>query len=461
MTDPRVATPPTPGRPTYGPAVARVAAALGRPFMPWQRLVSDVAGEVDPDSGRMAYSVVVLSVPRRAGKTVLALATGLQRIRLTALGRAWYTSQTGMAAGEQFRNGFTPLVLASPLAPAYSVRRVAGSQAFVERAGGGSFGAFPPIEHALHGQDCDVAQIDEAWSFTMPAGRAVEAAVGPAQATRRLRQTWVISAGGTPDSVWWDDWLARAEEHTQAGGRHGIALFDWGAPAGADAADPATWWAAHPALGHTIEPVVLAEDLSTFGVDYFERHILNRWARPSANKVTAVDGAAWSAAVDVDARLGDSVTYAYDVAPDRSTAAIAAVCDYRGGVLVTILAHRRGTGWLVKELDNVDGTIVADSLAGAPTAALLSHEGQAVTLLGASDMARATGAFVDAVNDHRLYHHAQAPLDDALAGVVRRPLGDVYVWSRARSDVDVSPLVAATLAVYQHTVAPAVAADIR
>ncbi len=38
-------------RPTDGAIVARTAEMLGKPLLPWQRYVADVAGEIDPATG--------------------------------------------------------------------------------------------------------------------------------------------------------------------------------------------------------------------------------------------------------------------------------------------------------------------------------------------------------------------------------------------------------------------------
>src|SRR6516225_1206722 len=55
-------------RPTLGPGVAKLAEVIGRPFMPWQRYVADVALELD-DDGRFVYRQVVVTIPRHSGKT--------------------------------------------------------------------------------------------------------------------------------------------------------------------------------------------------------------------------------------------------------------------------------------------------------------------------------------------------------------------------------------------------------
>jgi hypothetical protein len=420
--------------------------------MPWQRLVADVAGELDPDTGRLAYGTVVVSVPRRGGKSILTLATSLQRVALVELGRAWYTAQTGTDASTTFRDAWEPIVARSPLAKAYKVRLSNGSQSFTDRHSGGMLSIFAPTESAVHGQDVDLATIDEAWAFTVPQGEAVESAVRPAMATRPYPQLWIVSAGGTLESTYWDQHLVRAEEHAAGGGRHGVALFDWGAGPDDDPADPATWAAAHPAVGHSIDVGFLAQERVAVGPAEFDRAYLNRWSRPSSLGTSGViDPAAWSAAADVAADLRPPVVVGFDVAPDRSSAAVAAASiDAAGRVVVTVVDHRPGVGWLAGRITDVPAAVlvIGDSLGGAATGAALAVYGQAVELVSASDLARACGVFVDAVHDGRLAHHAQAPLDDALAGAARRWFGDAWAWSRLRSDVDITPLVAATMAVY-------------
>src|SRR5262245_7346570 len=99
--EPRWATPRSPQRRTLGPQVAAVAARLGTPLMPWQRLVADVGLELLED-GRPAYREVIVPVPRQSGKTSLILAVEVQRAVgwAPAFGpqRLVYSAQTGADA---------------------------------------------------------------------------------------------------------------------------------------------------------------------------------------------------------------------------------------------------------------------------------------------------------------------------------------------------------------------------
>src|SRR4029077_2149849 len=92
--------------------------------------------------------------------------------------------------------------------------------------------------------------------------------------------------------------------------------------------------------------------------------------------------------------------------------------------------------------------VVADSLVAASIIGELNRAQVVVDPLGASDHAKACGTVVDLLAPRRLSPRAEAVLDDAVLGAARRPLGDAWLWSRSRSGVDISPLVAVTLAAY-------------
>jgi hypothetical protein len=81
----------------------------------------------------------------------------------------------------------------------------------------------------------------------------------------------------------------------------------------------------------------------------------------------------------------------------------------------------------------------------------------------ARDAAAACGALYDAVvrppdapSDWAptLRHIPHPALSAALAGAGKRPLGDAWAWDRRGTSVDISPLVAATLARWAYTTRP-------
>ena len=59
---------------------------------------------------------------------------------------------------------------------------------------------------------------------------------------------------------------------------------------------------------------------------------------------------------------------------------------------------------------------------------------------------RACGIFYDSVVEGTLRHLNDTLLSAALAAAERRSVGDSWLWSRAATGADISPLVAVTLA---------------
>ena len=391
-------------------------------------------------------------MPRRAGKSTLTLAANLDRMDLVADARCWYTAHTREVAAKLYRDEWVPML--DPLTRLYRLRKSQGSEGVHKRRGSSRLQLFAPNAGALHSTNADTVTVDEAWAFDADTGEAVEAGIRPAQLTRPWRQTWIVSAGGTLESTWWDRWLIAGEQATP-----GVALFDFGADPtapGYDPSDPTVWAASHPTAGTAFPLEVLAHEWNTRRSDAdFERAYLNVWPRPSqaAAAGAGLDPQAWSSAAHPDVLARPVVAIAVDVAADRSRAAIAIAARSGDELVVEVVDARPGIGWIIGTVRDTrrqfpGAVVVADSLVAASIIGELNRAQVVVDPYGASDHAKACGTFVDLLAAGRLSHRAQAVLDDAVAGAARRPLGDAWLWSRSRSGVDISPLVAVTLAAY-------------
>jgi hypothetical protein len=93
----------------------------------------------------------------------------------------------------------------------------------------------------------------------------------------------------------------------------------------------------------------------------------------------------------------------------------------------------------------IDPVGAAGSLVGE-----LRALGVTVTEISTRQMVTGCGRFFDTVKTQQLRHIDQTPLTAAVAGAKRRALGDAWAWHRRDTTVDVSPLVAATLALFGH-----------
>ena len=150
-----------------------------------------------------------------------------------------------------------------------------------------------------------------------------------------------------------------------------------------------------------------------------------------------------------------SPVFSIEVAPDRSSAAIA-VAGMRpdGFIGLQVVEHREDTGWIAaraREIDNrwkpvawiidkrtVTGTVIAD----------LERAGFKLEFMQANHVAQASGQTFDAFRDDVVRHYNQSALKAALAAVDKRKLSDTWAFDRLNSAVDQSPLMAVAEALW-------------
>lgn len=463
---PRWSTPRDHSRQTYGGKVGQVAEALGTPLMPWQQNVADVALEVDPATGRLAYRTVVLTVPRQQGKTLLLLAVWLQR----ALGfggrqRIAWTMQSASDAAKKWKDEHVPVLLASPLSSAVkSVRHANGSEA-VFFANGSSQVLLSSKATSGHGQSLDLGVVDEA--FAQPDNR-LEQAIVPAMRTRPEPQFWIVSTAGTAEATWFHGWVDAGRSMVERGQRSSLAFFEWSAGDDDDPADPATWWRCMPALGVTMAESVIRDEFDKAlaqpdGLSGFRRASLNQ--RTQTRRDPVFSDEVWAAAqLDQVEPDRSRVAFGVEVAEDRSHTSIVVAAGLGDATVVQLLDRRPGTGWVAERLASLmshrpvgvafDPSGPAGSL--APTIDAVCAPRCVVTRATGAEQAKACGAFADGLAELRVRVLSDGVFDAALASAMKRPLGDgAWAWGRRSSTADISPLVAATLAVWARSAAPA------
>jgi len=78
----------------------------------------------------------------------------------------------------------------------------------------------------------------------------------------------------------------------------------------------------------------------------------------------------------------------------------------------------------------------------------LRAEGIQVTVTGSRHMRQACGLFYDSAFSGKLRHLNQVGLNVAVSAVRKRKLEGGFAWQRKDPDADITPVVAATLALY-------------
>lgn len=243
-----------------------------------------------------------------------------------------------------------------------------------------------------------------------------------------------------------------------------IAWFEWAA-GGLDQPDlgllpqgfiddPDRWVEANPALGVRINEDAIRDEIGdmdprTFAV---ERLGVGDWPDTSVDGSAVFDLTRWRALVDAESVVVGRLVFAFDVTPDRSAASICAAGVRGDGLIhVEVVDSHPGTGWVAPRLAelrrrNRPAAVVCD---GASPAASLAAGINGTLEVGAPEYVRACGVIFDLVAEAGVRHLGQPELEAAIRGAARRPLTDAWAWSRKSSTIDITPLVAATLAVWR------------
>jgi hypothetical protein len=448
---PIYATPRRHDRPTNGARVARVSKLLGTPFMPWQGDAADVFGEmVETPAGLWvpAYREAIVTVMRQEGKTTFVLAEEIDRaLNYGEPQRIAYTAQTGLDARKKLLEDQVPLIARSKLAPIIDeanggkIRRKNGEEG-LNFVGGSILDVISSGEAAGHGRTLDLGIIDEAFDDT---DDRREQAMVPAMATRRLAQLIVASTMGTDKSTYLNRKVDAGRDAALAADPNSrIAYIEYAVPLEEDIDDARIWAKYMPAYGITIDESVVRHARQTMSEGEFRRAFCNQ-RTASDERVIPID--VW-AAVQHDVTPDGKVMFAIDANPERTSASIG-VSDAEGRC--ELVAHERGTGWLVNHaaaLARKWGAKVAYDPAGpaAVFAEDLEREGVRTVKVGGRDFANACAFFFDGCVDKTLQIRPHQALNDAVAAAARRVSGDTWTWGRRDLAVDISPIVAVTIA---------------
>jgi hypothetical protein len=291
----------------------------------------------------------------------------------------------------------------------------------------------------------------------------------PTQATRDGAQVWKVSTAGDVTSTWWLGAVETGRAAVLADRRDGVAYFDWSCPDGLDPVDPTSWPAYHPAYGRTIGAPAMSAALAMLGPDEFARAYGNRWTSTVARVIPL---GAWRAAAapDLDLPAVGDVAVGFDVAVDRSDAALVFAWRQADGTAALEVADcRPGVGWLPDRLDELvdrwrPRAIGYDEAGPAlDVADVLGRRGVDLAGTKAREYAAACSGLLDALvaDPPAVQIRPHPALDAAAAAAARRTLGDAWAWARRLSTVSISTLTAATVALWSYDHAPADVGDFR
>lgn len=442
--------------------MALTARALDWAFMPWQRLVLDTATEVDQVTGEWAYPLVVLTVQRQAGKTVLVGANSVHRCLSRVDAECWYTAQRRQNARDNFMKLVRRIRRSPVLAPPFAkIRESNGSEAITFPTGS-SYGLFAPTDEALHGTANALVNVDEAWTFDEVRGDQLQQAIMPTFTTVD-GQLWIFSAAGNADSTWLNTLMDTGRLAADAGSTTGMAYFELGIGDDVDPTDLAAVQAAHPANGYTLRPGALAAAAAAMKPEEFARAYGNR--RTAGVGGGAIPALVWARAADTLTPLPEpgGLALGFDVGRDGEDAAIVAAWRDKAGVAhVEVADLRPGTTWLVPRLAElcerhrpraIRYDRLGPAVAAGDAARLSGVDADPVTF---DDLTAACPALLAGLAALTVRHRPHPGLDAAVAAAGRRDVADRWVWGRRAANATIAALVAATVAVWAYDHSPPV-----
>lgn len=431
-----------------GPDVSELCAQVGLFLDPWQQLCLEY-GLAERGDGRWAAFEVGVGVARQNGKGELLMAREIGGLFLLDEQLILHTAHQFNTAAEAFIRIVTLIENCDMLRRRVKIIRKGAGQESIELIGGARLRFLARSAASGRGFTGDLVILDEAQILDEAPMRAIL----PTLSAVPNPQVWYTGTAGNPQSTQ----LAAVRRRGMAGGDPSLVYMEWSVDEESyDPADVDDWAKANPALGIRITEDYVARERSALSAEGFAAERLGVGDWPSEGETGVIPLEVWRGCADPRGdRPVDPVCFAIDVNVERSAAAVAVAGRRADGLVAVELAdHRSGLEWLVARVVELDSTwhpvgVVVD--VGGPAATFvreLEDAGVTVIPIKFSEVAQAAEGLYDAVIAGTLRHMADGRLDAAVAGAKAKTYGDAWAWARRTSAVDVSPLVAASFALW-------------
>ena len=453
---------------SLGPDAVAFAGRVGIPLDEHQALILDSMLGVRAD-GSWASTENAIIEPRQNGKSSCLLVRCLFGLFELGERHILYSGHMWGAVNEMFLFA-ADVVKSSPELEARGVKiRYSASDLGFTLATGARLRFVTRSRQASRGAAGDLIVFDEAGWLDEATHSALLPTLSARSASGKVQ---VFYAGSAVDQLRHPDGvtLSRIRRRGFAGEDKRLAYAEWSAAVLDDeglevapdrvpdevAADPAVQRSANPAIPGRISLEHVAWELAALDRRSFavERLGVGDWPDPDTVDAGPIDLEVWARLEDASSRIVGPICVGFDVSPERKTSVAVAGLRDDGLVQVEISDFRLSLSELVDRVDQLSGDrdpwkIVADPFGVASNVTgQLEERGVDVHRVTGGEHAEAVGLFLDEVNEETLRHLGSGELLDAIRGAKLRNVGDAVLWSRRSAAVDVSPLVAASLAVW-------------
>lgn len=309
---------------------------------------------------------------------------------------------------------------------------------------------------AGRGFSCDLLVLDEA----MFLGEEELGAILPTLRARPNPQIWYTGSAVDQD-VHKQGFVFTRLRLDAIEGKPDLAYFEWSLPYDHPDEIPEdefdseeSMWRSNPAYGELIHREHFLMELEALDrrTAAVELYGVGDYPDPNDSSERPFSPEQWIELTDRHSQIASGITIAFDVSPERRTSIAVAGKRADGLFHVEVIEKLPGTGWLPNKLYDLwsrhsPSAIVCDKMGpGASVLGALDEMGIPIVAYDAAEHAQACGRLVDAVNEKTLRHLGSLDMLNAIRAAKTRPLGDRWAWTRKTSSADISPLVAATLA---------------
>lgn len=439
--EPRLHSVP-PAAVSAGDEAIEIARRAGLVLDPWQQLV--LRGALGESAGKHAAFEVCVVVPRQNGKGSILEALELWALFFPEPGAPppliLHSAHEFKTSAEHFRRMRDLIELNPHLKKQVRIIRTAAGSEAIELHSGARLRFVTRTGGSGRGFSADMIVIDEAYNLTADS----MAAVLPTMSARPNPQVWYTSSAGMVGS----EQLARLRERGSKSGDPRLAYFEWSAPDDANLDDRQAWRQANPALGIRIPESFVESERLALPDEQFARERLGIWPTV-AKRDAAVDLALWNTLIAPAPPWGSQIAFSLDIAPDHSTATIAAAwVTAEGPIWVQLADHRPGVEWVPDRcaalLAKYDGKLLVEQT-GTAAFLLPRLEADGVPRRFFADACSTLDA---AVQSRTLRHGNQPELNAALSVARWSTSGEAGQRVLSRKNSQVSPVVAVALALH-------------
>lgn len=458
-------TPPSVVTTAAGDEAIELAALAGLHLDEWQQF--DLRQAMAEDArGKWAAFEVGLVVSRQNGKGSILEARELAGLFLLGERLLIHSAHLFDTAMEHFRR-VLELIESTPEFDS-RVKRVSRSHGDegIELKSGQRLRFKTRTKSGGRGLSGDFVALDEA----MILDDTAVGALMPTMAAKSVKgnpQIWYTASAGNPESFV----LARIRRRALAGGDPALCYMEhsvdeglYNADPDAVSVDPEQIAIANPTLGIRMSlEHALREQRSMDRVEYArERLGIGQWP-PDPDDDWVIPRDLWLSVLadpaEVPPRPVGKVAFSVDTTPNRKLTSIS-VAGVRpdGRPQVQVVENRGGATWAVPRLVELAaawpsyGVVIDMQSAAASLVGDLRLAGVEVIEMTTPDAKQAFGQFYDRCTETKDLRHLNQPsLNAALKGATERDVGDAKLWNRKTPDVDITPLVSATNALWGWT----------